>query len=235
MEHSITEEELNRYKRKIVDISKKLINNNVKDKLLRTLYKVIFHHGKKDEKSFYAKKILKQNFYIIDSDLYFLIKNYITAEQKEKILCFLAKNFNDIGFGILAIENMRKKEYEKAYEYFNKAEENRLNFPNRETYHLYKLIIKKMIDKNIKVICMQYPVRSVKSLQEQLKGEQYYNELTFISNEKIFKDVLMEKKYDEIFMDQFAGDFGHCTDLGNTIIAENIVKTLENILYLRGN
>ena len=45
----------------------------------------------------------------------------------------------------------------------------------------------------------------------------------------------MKKKYGEIFSDQFAGDFGHCTNLGNTMIAENIVKTLENILYLRGN
>ena len=89
-------------------------------------------------------------------------------------MCFLAKNFNDISFGVLAIEEIEKNNYLKAQEYFNKAEENRLNFPNRETYHLYKLIIKKMIDKNIKIICMQYPVRRVKSLQEQLKEEQYY-------------------------------------------------------------
>ena len=68
-----------------------------------------------------------------------------------------------------------------------------------------------------------------------MKEEQYYKELTFISNEKIFKDALMEKKYDEIFEDQFAGDSGHCTKLGNTMIAKNIVKTLEKMLNLKLN
>ena len=43
----------------------------------------------------------------------------------------------------------------------------------------------------------------------------------------------MKKNYDEIFKDQFAGDFGHCTDLGNTMIAENVVNTLEKILNLK--
>lgn len=73
-----------------------------------------------------------------------------------------------------------------------------------------------------------------------MKEEKYYKEPTFISNEKIFKDALMKKRYNEIFIDQFAGDFGHRTDLGNTIlgntmVAENIVKTLENILSLQEN
>ena len=117
----------------------------------------------------------------------------------------------------------------------NKAEEIRLNFPNDEPYKLYKLIVKKLIDNNIKVICMQYPVRSVLPLQEQLKNESYYDKITFISNEQNFKDALMKHNYDDLFIDQFAGDFGHCTDLGNTMIAENIVNTLENILNLKKN
>ena len=39
--------------------------------------------------------------------------------------------------------------------------------------------------------------------------------------------------YNEIFNDQFTGDFGHCTHLGNTMIAENVLHTLENILDLK--
>ena len=76
---------------------------------------------------------------------------------------------------------------------------------------------------------MQYPVRSILPLQEQLKNESYYDKITFISNEKIFKDTLTKNNYDTIFNDQFAGDFGHCTDLGNTLIAENVVHTLEKM------
>ena len=80
---------------------------------------------------------------------------------------------------------------------------------------------------------MQYPIININSIQEQLKNEIYYDKLTFISNEENFKDALMKKNYDEIFKDQFAGDFGHCTDLGNTMIAENVVNTLEKILNLK--
>ena len=205
-------------------------------------YKIIFQNKQNiNELKYYINKMIKEDLYIFNLDIkYFLygyIKDFVTEEQRQIILETIINNDNSDSreYGLMAIENMSKKEYEKAYEYFNKAEENRLNFPNIETYNLYKLIIKKMIDKNIKVICMQYPVRSIKSLQEQLKEEQYYKELTFISNEKIFKDALMEKKYYEIFVDQFAGDFGHCTNLGNTMIAENIVKTLENMLNLKLN
>ena len=73
---------------------------------------------------------------------------------------------------------------------------------------------------------MQYPVRSIKSLQNTLKDTYYYDKVTFISNEDNFKQALKEQKYDEIFRDQFAGEFGHCTDYGNTLIAENVAKTL---------
>ena len=133
----------------------------------------------------------------------------------------------------MAIESINSKDYNKAKEYFDKAEELRLNFPNIETYNLYKLIVKKLVDNNIKVICMQYPVRSIKPLQEPLKNEPYYDKLTFISNEKLFKDALIKKNYNEIFSDQFAADFGHCTNLGNTLIAKNVVNTLEKILDLK--
>ena len=42
----------------------------------------------------------------------------------------------------------------------------------------------------------------------------------------------MQQKYEDLFIDQYGGDFGHCTDLGNTLIAENAVNTLEKILNL---
>ena len=80
---------------------------------------------------------------------------------------------------------------------------------------------------------MQYPVRSIIPLEEQLKKESYYDKLVCVSNEKLFKKALMKKNYDEIFDDQFAGDFGHCTDLGNTMIAENIINSLERMLNLK--
>lgn len=200
-------------------------------------YKVVFEYNYKMKNiqtlRFYIDKALNKDIEIFSSDIkYFLygyIKNYITQEEKKKILKIMVQN-DDRYYGMLAIESIEQKDYRKAQEYFNKAEEIRLNYPNIETYNLYKLIVKKFMDNNIKVICMQYPVRSILPLQEQLKKESYYDKITFISNEKLFKEALMKKSYDEIFFDQFSGDFGHCIDLGNTMIAENIVKTLEKLV-----
>ncbi len=236
IEHSISEEEYTKYKRKIIEFSKILINKKCNDELLKNCYLIIFFHGNQNEKKVYANKLVEQNLDIINSNLYFMINKYIENEQKEKIFKFLENNkSNDVTYGFLAINALEQKEYKKAQEYFNKCEDFRLHFPNEETYMLYKLIVKKLIGNNIKVICMQYPVRSIKSLQEQLKNEPFYDKITFISNEKLFKKALMKKNYNEVFSDQFAGDFGHCTELGNMLIAKNVVNTLEKMLDLKNN
>ena len=207
-------------------------------------YKIIFDFyfrtGNIKELKKYINKAINEDFFIFSTNIrYFLygyIKDYITNEQRNKILTVFEEDlFNDDNFGFKAQYYLNLKNYSKAEEYFSKAEKLRLNYPNTEFYSLYKQLLKKAIDNNIKVICMQYPVRSIKPLQEQLKNEPFFDKIIFISNEKNFKDMLMQKKFDDLFIDQFAGDFGHCTDLGNTLIAENVVNTLENILDLNLN
>ena len=91
------------------------------------------------------------------------------------------------------------------------------------------LTLKKLIDNNIKVICMQYPVRSIDPLKQMLKNEQYYGRIGFLSNENNFKNLLKEKQFFEIFLDQFAGDFGHYKKEGSILIAENVVQTLKKL------
>jgi len=79
---------------------------------------------------------------------------------------------------------------------------------------------------NILFIAMQYPILSIEQLKNDLKNSPYYNKLIFISNEENFKQALKTHKTEEIFTDRFAGDFGHCTELGNTLIAENVAETI---------
>lgn len=225
------------YEMAIKNINKKDIN--VANKAL--IYKIIFEYNLKikdpEALKFYINQSIEKDsdiFTVVDMNhnLYGYIRNYITNKQREKILSIIGKVtvFIDKNYGLLAIESIRNKNYQEAEEYFKKAEESRLNSPNIETYNQYKLILKKLTDNNIKVICMQYPLRSINSLQEQLKNEPYYNKLTFISNEQLFKEALMNKSYDEIFKDQVGGDFGHCTDLGNILISKNIINVLDEIL-----
>ena len=66
-------------------------------------------------------------------------------------------------------------------------------------------------------------------MPEPLKPESYYDTITYISNETLFKNALKDKPYNDLFTDQFGGDFGHCTNLGNTMIAENIINILEKL------
>ena len=207
-------------------------SNLNKDWYYSVIFRLCYKNNDMKKLKYYIDNAINKDISIFSSNqkyfLYSYVKNYISEEQKDKILKVMIQN-GDMDLGLMAIEYLNKKEYEKAEECFNKAEELRLNFPNTEVYNLYKLIIKKLINNNIKVICMQYPVRSIKPLQEQLKAESYYDKITFISNEKLFKDALKEKPYNDLFTDQFGGDFGHCTNLGNTMIAENIISILEKL------
>ena len=74
---------------------------------------------------------------------------------------------------------------------------------------------------------MQYPMCSVEPLKKIFAGQEG---IIFVDNEKVFKDALREGGYRAYFIDMFAGDFGHCTEKGNRLLAENIAKViLKNI------
>jgi tetratricopeptide (TPR) repeat protein len=182
----------------------------------------------------YAGKAIDKDSYIFKTPqayiLYGLIKDVITSEQKNKLIKLMELH-NDSYYGFMAVNYMEEKDYEKADEYFQKADNMRIEYCNIEGYGAaYKEIIKKLVKNNIKVICMQYPMRSVKQLEKLLENETYFNNITFVSNETNFKNMLKIKKYDDIFEDQFAGDFGHCSDFGNILIAENVVESLSKLV-----
>jgi len=84
-------------------------------------------------------------------------------------------------------------------------------------------------EKRIKLVCMQYPMRSIKPLKELFRG---HNDIVFIDNEMLFKNAVKEAGYNDIFTDSFAGDFGHCTNKGNRLLAENIADViLKEVFY----
>ncbi|MFH1622153.1 MAG: hypothetical protein ABIA97_03435, partial [Candidatus Omnitrophota bacterium] len=51
-------------------------------------------------------------------------------------------------------------------------------------------------------------------------------DVIFVSNERVFKEALKQASYKEYFTDMFAGDFGHCTQKGNRLLAENIANVI---------
>jgi len=93
-------------------------------------------------------------------------------------------------------------------------------------YNKIKSLVRK---RNIKMVCVQYPMRSVEPLKSIFKDREG---MVFVDNEAVFKDALKEGNRKEYFIDMFGGDFGHCTFKGNQLLANNIAETiLEKYFY----
>jgi len=110
-----------------------------------------------------------------------------------------------------------------AKEYTKKANVLRQEYYHSATVSGYRRL-KEILDKRkIRLVCVQYPMRQVESLKKMFEDNEG---IVFVDNEGIFKKVLEKASYKDYFRDSFGGDFGHCTDKGNQLLAENIAKTI---------
>jgi len=87
-------------------------------------------------------------------------------------------------------------------------------------YHKLKEILDK---RGIKLVCVQYPVRSIAPLKKIFQEDK---DIIFVDNERIFKEAIRKEGYNEYFQDMFGGDFGHCTEKGNRLLAVTIANTI---------
>jgi tetratricopeptide (TPR) repeat protein len=91
------------------------------------------------------------------------------------------------------------------------------------TLHNYRKLKETLDQKGIKLVCMQYPMRKVETLK-RIFGR---NEgVIFVDNESLFAEAVKKGSYKEYFKDMFAGDFGHCTQKGNELLAQNIAAVI---------
>jgi hypothetical protein len=58
----------------------------------------------------------------------------------------------------------------------------------------------------------------------KLLGEN--GDIIFVDNGPIFREAVRKFGYDAIFHDKFAGQFGHCTEKGNRLLAKNIAGAI---------
>ncbi|MFH1824024.1 MAG: tetratricopeptide repeat protein [Candidatus Firestonebacteria bacterium] len=149
-------------------------------------------------------------------------KNYASAEEMFKKCIELNPNsdwpyqyairfYNELGEEIL------------AQKYLRRMQRLRLDYHNPITQYNYKKIRKILDKRGIKLVCIQYPMRSIEPLKKIFEGDEG---VMFVDNEKIFKNALLNANYKEYFTDLFAGDFGHCTRKGNRLLAENIANVI---------
>lgn len=94
------------------------------------------------------------------------------------------------------------------------------------TKTIYMAMAEKIFDSGAQLIAMEYPTLSMKNLKNHLSESKYYDKIIFISNAENFEEALKIYKIEDIFKDMFGKTFGHCTELGNTLIAENVAETI---------
>lgn len=134
-------------------------------------------------------------------------------------------------FGKLAVYHQEQGRYNLADEYFKIAARLRSVSQNPMTRTNYRRLKQLVTQKGIKLVCAQYPMRDAGPLKEMLKP--YGAGVVIVDNEKVFKDALTKCKYREYFTDDFGGEFGHGTSLGNRILAENIANCVLNNFFDR--
>ena len=90
--------------------------------------------------------------------------------------------------------------------------------------------LKAMADqRGVKLVCVQYPMRSLEPLRRVCQGRD--EGIIFVDNEEVFKQAVVRESLQEYFRDMFAGDFGHCTDKGNALLAGNIADVLAREVF----
>ncbi|MDP2924044.1 MAG: tetratricopeptide repeat protein [Candidatus Omnitrophota bacterium] len=153
---------------------------------------------------------------------YFMDGKFAQAEKALKRAVKINPR-NEEAFGCLAIlyrEIGQHKSAKKCYEKVNDLRHGYYIPVMRSNYKKLKEILDK---RKIQLVCVQYPVRSVEPLKKIFKKT---DGIIFIDNEKVFKEALRKAKYTDYFTDIFGGEFGHCTQLGNHLLAENVANTI---------
>lgn len=97
------------------------------------------------------------------------------------------------------------------------------DFPLPKTAANYKRLVSLLQNSGAVPVCVQYPMRSLLPLQAALAG---HPGLLFVDNSHDFLKEVQKLGFGAIFKDAFAGDFGHCTQRGNRIIAQNIAREI---------
>jgi tetratricopeptide (TPR) repeat protein len=98
--------------------------------------------------------------------------------------------------------------------------------PQDVTAYHYNKLYEILKENDIPLIAMQYPTKDVQELKNYF-SEERQEDIIFISNEENFEKALQENEYEDIFTDRCYEDFGHATEKGRMITAENVASTIE--------
>ena len=171
-----------------------------------------------------------------------LIDKYYSNDNKPSSFNELLNNIYDdtsikaeFRYGIKGLTFMLNDQYDLGEQYLSMADKERLKYNYDEISKKYEKILDIIIPNGITYIAMQYPVRDIASLQKIIDNTKYSDFVFYVSNKNTFRTALKDEHKKEIFKDLFAWDFGHCTDYGNRLIANNLAQVIKMILEEQKN
>ncbi len=112
---------------------------------------------------------------------------------------------------------------ELAKKYARKIAELRFGGYSAVTIDNYRKLKEILDRKGIKLVCAQYPMRNAGPLKKIFENDE---DVIIVDNEGLFTEAVRKGSYKEYFRDMFAGDFGHCTLKGNTLLAQNFADVI---------
>jgi len=130
---------------------------------------------------------------------------------------------NDRLQGVVKVISNAFGNHKLAQKYFEKADELRTKYYLPSVVNNYRKIGEILIQRKIKLVCVQYPMRNIEPLKRIFEDKEG---IIFVDNEKLFKDAVRREGYWGYFTDMYGGDFGHCTEKGNRLLAENIANVI---------
>ncbi len=129
-------------------------------------------------------------------------------------------------YELLSAHYQRQNRPDLAKAYEQQAYEHRHDQYYAPTIENFHRITDMVLSRGSSLIIMQYPLRSITPLKE-LVGS--HKGVYFVGNKDNFEQALRGAKYWDYFTDIFAGDFGHCTQKGNALIASHLAEVILNI------
>jgi len=191
----------------------------------------IWDQGKWREAEKLLEKALELNpkndaAYVKLAYYYYWYPDKLVESEKllEKALKINPKN-DDIYYQQSRLSYRKNKKRKTANEYSHETSKTAWDLYAPATIYNYQMLRKTAANKGIKLVFMQYPLRSVEPLKKIFKNKEG---LVFVDNEQIFKEAVARENYDKYFVDRFGKNFGHCTIEGNKLLAQNAANVILN-------
>jgi hypothetical protein len=130
--------------------------------------------------------------------------------------------WNDIAYRHLIEFHERHDALQRVAELRENQQRIRREHINPKTRQNLRVLRQILRARKIPLIAVQYPGRSVKILEHMYEHDP---SLIYVGNE-FFKDLERSDGYDSLYVDRFAGDFGHLTEKGKHLLANNVARAI---------